>query len=282
MRVAAQRRRADLGESYDKMAAYFGWQDQPEGTYLIDRPASPERGQLLNVLISGGVRNLEALTFVGLDLSFASLKGAEIGLLTAQQARLSYADFSGSYFTECDFGAANLENARFRLTKIVRSRFAALSPDQVRAPLPAQDGPTNGRMAGVDFSRAVIIGSDFSGAVLTVANFDGAVLKGVSFKGADLSLATFRDTVILAADLDGATLKRADLDGAIVFGADFLTDLASRAAPDTFVPTRFRLDPVPLDDVLNRQIVFAHFGPEEIAALTGDAKPFRVMRIQPF
>lgn len=282
MRFALQRRRADLGDGYARMAEYFGWQDRPDGTYLIDRPASPERGQLLTLLVSSGVRNLELLTFLGLDLDYAMLKGTDLALVTAQQAQLSYADFSGSYLVECDFGSAILENARFRLSNIARTRFAALDPDQVRAPLPAQTGKTVTRLAGADFSRATIAASDFSGAELTAASFDGALLNEVSFASANLSAATFNGSVLLSADFTGAILKRADFDGAIVFGEDFLTGLTTVAAPDSFQPDRFRLDPVDPATFGTLMVVNAALTAEDISAATGGAKAFRVTRIEAF
>jgi uncharacterized protein YjbI with pentapeptide repeats len=282
MRFALQRRRADLGDGYAKLAEYFGWQDRPDGTYLIDRPASPERGQLLTLLASSGVRNLEFLTYLGLDLDYAMLKSTDLALITAQQAQLSYADFSGSYLVECDFGSAILENARFRLTNIARTRFAALDPDQVRAPLPAQTGKTVTRLAGADFSRATIAASDFSGAELTAANFDGALLNDVKFVGANLSAATFRGAVLLSADFTGAILKRTDFDGAIVFGDDFLTHLTAIAAPDSFQPGRFRLDPIDPATLTDLMVVNASLTAADITAATNGAKAFRVTRIEPF
>ena len=70
MRVAMLRR-ADLPNTYARLTAVFGWVDPGAENRLIDRPASPERGQLLRVLIGGGLRNLEGLNFFGLDLTFA-------------------------------------------------------------------------------------------------------------------------------------------------------------------------------------------------------------------
>lgn len=281
-RQALQRRRGDLGDSYGKMEAFFGWADRPEGTYLVDRPASPERGQLLRVMVSSGLRNLELFTFAGLTLDHAMLKATDLSLITAQQARLSYADFSGSYLVECDFGSAILENARFRRATISRTRFAALTADQVLPPLPPQTGLAMTRMSGADFTRATIRDSDFSGAALTAAIFDGALLDGARFTDADLSVATFRGTVILGADFAGAALKRTDFDGAIVFGEDFLTRLAASAAPDTLRPELFRLDPLEPSDLTGIMVLQNALTPEEIAAKTGGAKPFRVTRIGEF
>ncbi len=282
LRQALQRRKGDLGDGYPKLQAYFGWIDRPEGTTLVDRPASPERGQLLRVMVSSGIRNLELFTFAGLTLDYAMLKATDLSLITAQQARLSYADFSGSYLVECDFGSAILENARFRLANISRTRFAALAADQVLPPLPGQDGLAITRLAGADFTRATITASDFSGAVVTAALFDEALLDGVNFTGADLSAATFQGTVILDATFTGAALKRADFAGAIVFGDDFLTRLAADAAPDTFRPELFRLDPMDAGALLAIMTVQNAFTAEDLAAKTGGAAPFRVTRTADF
>jgi uncharacterized protein YjbI with pentapeptide repeats len=282
LRVALRKRREELGDAYPKSASYFGWSERPEGTHLTDRPASPERGQLLRVLVFSGIRNFELLTYIGLDLDFAILKATDLQLVTAQQARMSYADFSGSYIVECDFGTAILENARFRLANISRTRFASLPPDQVLAPLPASDGLTLTRMYGADFQRATIIASDFSNAALTAASFDGALLDGVNFTSTDLSAATFRGTVIVAADFTGAIVKRTDFDGAIVYGEDFLTRLASAVAPDTFRPALYELVPLALDEPGKLMVVNNALTPEDIAARTGGGAPFRIRRIGDF
>lgn len=282
MRVALAARREVLGDSYATASAYFGWSERPEGTYLTDRPASPERGQLLRVLMASGVRNLEFLTYAGLDLDFAVLRATDMNLVTAQQARLAYADFSGSYLVECDFGTAILENSRFRLATIQRTRFAALSPDQVRAPLAALEGLSVTRMSGADFQRATIIDSDFSATALTGAGFDGALLDGVDFSDADLSAATLRGTVILAAEFGGATLKRTDFDGALVFDPAFLTGLAATAAPDTFRPELYALEPVDLTSLQDIMVVYNYIAASDLAARVPDGKAYRITRIGDF
>jgi uncharacterized protein YjbI with pentapeptide repeats len=282
MRVALQRRKDDLGEGYGALAGYFGWEERAEGTYLIDRPASPERGQLLRVLVSSGVRNLELLTYTGLTLDYAMLKATDLSLVTAQQARLSYADFSGSYLVNCDFGSAILENARFRRANINRTRFAALTPETTLPPLPALDEGTVTRMSGADFFRATIAATDFVGVDLTAARFDGALLDGVTFRDASLSAATFQGAVLLDVDLTGTILKRTDFDGAIVFGEDFLTKLAGAAVPDTLRPYLFRLEPLEPDALGKIMVVQNALTAEEIAAKTGGAAAFRVVRTGEF
>ncbi len=281
-RVALAGRREVLGDSYAKASAYFGWSERPEGTYLTDRPASPERGQLLRVLMASGVRNLEYLTYAGLDLDFAVLRATDMQLVTGQQARLSFADFSGSYLVECDFGTAILENSRFRLANIQSTRFAALPPDQVLAPLPAQDGLTPTRMSGADFSRATILASDFSATELAGASFDGALLDGVDFGDADLSAATLRGTVILAADFGGTFVKRTDFDGALVIDPEFLTKLAASVAPETFRSELYTMEPVDLNSLLEIMVVYNSIEAEDLAARAPDGKAYRITRIGDF
>ena len=281
-RVAMQRRRADLGQTYARMAAHFGWAEPLATTALIDRPASPERGQLLAVLLAGGVRGLEVLNAAGLDLSFARMQNADLALVSAQMARLAYGDLSGSYLVECDFGGATLDNARLRQAHISRSRFASLTADRVRPPFRAADAPFTTFASGADFAGAVISASDFGGARLLAANFDGALVTATSFAGADLSAATLRGAVLLGVDLAGAALKSTDLDGAVVFGANALSELAATAAPGSFIADRWVLEPLTLDAVMALPVVGNTLTADEVIAASGGASPFRVGRTQPF
>lgn len=282
MRHAMLRRRADLPETYARMATAFRWPEAEAENRLIDRPASPERGQLLTVLLGAGIHNLEALNFAGLDLSFAYLHNTDIAVLTGLGARLSYADLSGSYLTEADLGGAYLENARFRDAQFRRSSFAAVGPERTRAPFLPENAPYSSFLAGADFDRSVHFGTDFGGALLTAASFDGAVLLGARFDGAALGAATFRGAVLVGASFAGAELKSTDLDGAIVFGRDVLAELAAAAAEGSFVPERFRAEPVTLDDVMAINLVYQNLDRTEVEAAAGGGTPFRLVRVQPF
>ena len=74
----AMQRRTDLPNTYARSAAACGWPAQGAENRLIDRPASPERGQLLQVMVAGGIRHLEVLNHIGLDLSFAYLQAVDL------------------------------------------------------------------------------------------------------------------------------------------------------------------------------------------------------------
>lgn len=281
-RRAMLRRRADLPATYERMAAAFGWPEEETANRLIDRPASPERGQLLSVLLGAGVHNLERLNLAGLDLSFAYLPNADIALLTGLGTRLSYADLSGSYLTEVDLGGAALENARFRGAQFRRSTFAVVPQERTRAPYLPENAPYSTFLAGADFDRSVQFGTDFSGAILTAASFDGAVFLGGRFDAAALGAATFRGAVLIGTGFAGAELKSADFDGAILFGRDVLADLTAAAAPGSFVAGRYRAEPVSLDEVMAINAVYQNLEQAEVEAAAAGGRPFRLVRVQPF
>ena len=281
-RIAVARRRDEFPNTYARIGAAYGWVEPDPVAHLIDRPASPERGQLLSVLLGAGLYNLEGLNTAGLDLSFAALPNANILLMTAQGGQLDSADFTGSYLVEVDLGGAGLENARFRGCVIQRSSFAVVTAQTIRAPYPASNAPMSTRANGADFAGAAIYDTTLAGAQLLAANFDGALLAGADFAGADLGLATFRGAVLLDAKWDGANLKSADFDGAVVFGAEALQGIAAVAAADSFNPARFRADPLDPAALMKIGIVGLNLTPEDIKARTGGAPAFRLTRIQPF
>lgn len=280
-RVAMQRR-TDLPNTYARMATAYGWTEQGPENRLIDRPASPERGQLLQVLLAGGIRNLEVLTHFGLDLSFAYLQGADIVLLTTQGGRLSYADFSASHITGADFGGSYLENSRFRTTRIENTTFAAVTADRVKAPLKPENAPYRTFLTGVDFNASALFDVDFTAAYLTAANFDGALLVRPNFSKSELGAATLRGAVLIDPELDGTSWKSADLDGAVVFGADFLAKAGAVAAPETLRPDMYEATPMTLAEVMAINIVFTNLGEADVMQMTKGVAAFRLRRIAAF
>ena len=280
-RVAMQRR-TDLPRTYARMAAAYGWQDQSAENRLIDRPASPERGQLLQVLVAGGVRNLEVLNHFGLDLSFAYLQAAELFLLTTQGGHLSYADFSGSHIMGADFGGSYLENSRFRSARIQDTSFAAVTAARVNAPLKPENAPYSTFLIGADFVASVLIDVDFSAAYLTAANLDGALLLRPNLTDASLGAATLRGAVLLAPVLAGTDWKSADLDGAVVFGDGFLAGAAAIAAPGTLRPEMYEATPMTMPEVMEINIVNQNLTEADITQATKSAPAFRLKRIAAF
>jgi uncharacterized protein YjbI with pentapeptide repeats len=277
LRIAMQRRREVLPGAWGRMSEAYGWQAQDDANRLIDRPASPERGQLLDILVAGGLRNLEVLNHFGLDLSFASLRDGTLSYVTAQGGRLAYADFTGVQMGASDLGGAILDNARFDLAVIRGSTFAEVGPDRVQVPYTPDMAPMPSVMNGLSLREAAVFDTSFAGARMLGANLDGALLVRVDLSGATLAAATLRGTMLVAPVLDGIDLKSADLDGAIVFGADAL-DRLEEAAGGSFDPARYRLDPIAPAALLDHRIAYLQMTAEEIAAATGGAPAFRMVR----
>lgn len=283
--LADQRDR--LPAIWERNAARLGWQPPAEVHHLIDRPASPERGQLLRVLLSSGVRALEAFNFYALDLSFAYARGLNVLGVTGQVSNLAYADFSYATFVSSDFSGSQLGNARFRSASIQHSRFSRLAPHEVLAPFDmGANQPDDGfpgyvtRLIGADFSDALLDEVDLSGAFAIAARFRGGLLIAPDFRDATLSAADFRDTVIVAPQWAGAWMEPVDLDGAVILGEDPLGSIAAQAAEQGFDPSRWRAEPADLGAVLER-FDWPQASLDDIARRTAGAPAWRISRAVP-
>jgi len=282
MRIAMQRRRDELPQSYALMEKGFGWTDPPQEAELIDRPASPERGQLLRALVLAGVHEYEVLNFFGLDLSFAFARDMVLILQSMQNAKLAFADFTRSQILESNFGGAAMENARLVRTRIERTSFSSILSDDAKGPYRTEGEIYPTFMAGSDLSESYIADSQFTFVRGVAMNFDAATLINTSFANSWLSGSTFRGAVLVGVDFTGADMKSVDFDGAFVFTPDFLTALAKTAAPQTFRPERFVLEEVTQADALEVWSAFQVLEPADLARFAGTAKAWKITRGQPF
>ncbi|UXX84792.1 pentapeptide repeat-containing protein [Roseovarius pelagicus] len=282
MRVASERRRDDLPLFYEGAAIGFRWQAATSGTDLIDRPASPERAQLLEIMTRSGLRALEGFNFFGLDLSFAYAEDMSLFGLSLQGAQLSYATFARAQILETDFGGASLENTRFDGARIQRSQFRSFTSETALGPYAGPDayGPTF--LAGASFVGAFLRDVDFAGASAITADFDGATLHGVSLAGTVLGGATFREAVLLDVDFAGAGLQSVEFDGAFVLREDFLDALNLAAAQGTFRADRYELEPSSIDALMQVDSAFQALAHTDIPEIEGDARVWRVKRVKPF
>ncbi|WP_272009679.1 pentapeptide repeat-containing protein [Roseovarius sp. ZX-A-9] len=282
MRVASSRRRDDLPLFYEGAAAGFRWQKPSSGTDLIDRPASPERAQLLEIMTRSGLRELEGFNFFGLDLSFAYAEDMSLFGLSLQGAQLSYASFARAQILETDFGGASLENARFHGARIERSQFRSFTPETAKGPYAGPDafGPTF--LSGASFAGAFLREVDFTDASAITADFDGATLHTVSLAGAILGGATFRDAVLLDVDFTGAGLQSVEFDGAFVLREDFMDALDLAAAPGTFRADRYVLEPSSIDALMKVDSAYQALARIDIPEIEGDARVWRIKRVKPF
>lgn len=249
---------------------------------LVDRPLSPERGQLLSILFNSRVLSTELLTLNGADFSFAEVRMQTFGVLSLKHALLRFADFSGVRVHSGIFNAAYLEHARFRRSIVTDTDFSGILNADIQLPQQGDPGidvwATN--MAGVDFRGAIITDSQFRHAQAVAANFDYALISGSDFSNAVLSAATFRNAVIGDNVFDGAALHSVDFDGAYVFDANFLGQLETGAAPESFKRERYTLEPVELDALEDHPNAFQLWN---VAAFAdGPSKVWRVKRVQDF
>ena len=141
---------------------------------LIDKPLSPERGQLLTSLYESGV-----------DLNYISLHGAFEG-----------ADLNGANLTAADLVRVNLKRANL-----------------TRAALPMAN-LKSAQLIGTILNGANLRQSDLQNAALSFANLNEAILTGADLTGARLSSAILVEAVFFKANLTGANLTNTNLSGA--------------------------------------------------------------------
>ncbi|MCB1397407.1 MAG: pentapeptide repeat-containing protein, partial [Rhodobacteraceae bacterium] len=283
IRVAMQRRRDELPQAYAAMGRFFNW-SEPEGVgELIARPASPERAQLMQAMISSGLREFELFNWQGLDLSFAWAPDTDLLGVSMQGGKLAYAVFDRGQIRGSDFRGTSVENVSFRKSVLIDSDFSRLPAPDASGPYRADEGEYPTTLAGSDLTGALILDTSFAGAAAAATRFDGAVLSGVDFTGTALGSASFRDAVILGATFDAAGLQSVEFDGALVFAEDFLDHLDAVAAPGSFRRARFVQEAASIeDDVMANPVAFANFGPEAIREVSGSDRVWRLRRVEPF
>lgn len=208
---------------------------------MTDRPLSPERGQIMAILIYNRLTDFS--TLIGADFSFAEVRAASMGSsLVLTFAALRFASFDRQLLIGADFSGAYLEHARFRNASINGSQFGI-------GTLPSITGEGIGfergtQLSGTDFSGAIIKDTGFAKARGFGINFDRAVIHKVQFTDAEMAGSTFRTSIFGVVDFTGANLASVDFDGALVFEPAFLDTVATQAAKDTFVRERFELEPI--------------------------------------
>lgn len=239
---------------------------------LSDRPVSPERGQIVAILLGSGLIDFTDLG--EFDLSFAEVRSAQQEPVMFGFSNLRFADFSFQTLVGWDFDGSYLEHARFRDARISGARFSTLLMSSGAGQEELQRGA---ELAGTDFTGARLNDVVFAGSRGFGIFFDNAVLHEIDFTGADLTGSTFRGSIFGAVDFAGAGLKSVDFSGAVVFDPDFLGKIAAEAAPESFDPTRFTLEPITPDQ-------FAEHPRWADAWLDGieDRQAYRVVQVKPF
>ena len=274
--------RPDLDNVIKMMRKRSRLKPQKAGLKLVSRLTSPERGQLVSVLINSGLRKFEYLNFQGLDLSFARIRDRTIAAVSFQMANMPFSDFSFVEIGKTNFNGARLSNAWFKKSLIYDSDFSALKPGKAPKPYDRLDHAFLTALIGTDFTGCAVMRTSFQSSRLTAARMDACFLADVSFENAELAGASFKGAVLLGVNFTGADLRSADFDNAIVVGSDFLDRLAARAAPKTFKASRYKLEEVPVQAVLDLPAAYAQIDVRVPASRLEGKKLFRIKRTEPF
>lgn len=218
---------------------------------LVDRPVSPERGQILTNLHVAGILGTENLSYQGADFSFAEVRTATLNLFSLQHAMLRYADFSRVNLNQVKFGGADLSESRFRLAFLNQCDFTSIEDEDVQAPFKTEQslGTRYTSITGADFRGAVISETGMANVLALAVDFDYALLSQVDLSGTDLAASTFRNAILDRVVLDGASLKSVDFDGAFVTDEQFLVRLSADAVADSFAADRYELVAADMEDV---------------------------------
>jgi uncharacterized protein YjbI with pentapeptide repeats len=132
----------------------------------------------------------------GVDLSWASLREADLAGAVLSYAHLQSADLSKAKLREVELNGSHLERADLSLAHLGDSELI------------------EAHMERADLSGAYLTGADLARASLVDAHLEGADLTAAYLPDSHLERASLRQAFLEAADLSGASLHGADLRGA--------------------------------------------------------------------
>ena len=225
---------------------------------LIEKPLSPERGQLLLALTNSEIKeadcdklftqstfefadlkssrldsaylahiNLKSADLSNTELKYANLADASLNHSDLRNSRLNGANLSNAHLDYSSLQEANLDDANLKGAELYYSNLsnASLAADFTEAKL---------NHAKLDFAilnyaileRAELLNATLKGAKLiksklNQADLTKASLEGARLQGAELADANLLRTQCTGADFSGAILLRSDLTGSDLSQANF-------------------------------------------------------------
>ena len=231
---------------------YRFWQDSS----LIEKPLSPERGQLLLALANSAFDSLAYVniyrnaTFEDSYLHGANLHGANLSGANLREADLLRADLRGAIlrgtdlsrvsFIAADLSGANLSKANLsgaNLSKVNLSKADLSGANLVKANFRGANlsgaNLSKANLYEANLSRMISVGADFRGARFNIKNIkdpkdpdlsrsqmDKTDLSGVDLSRANLSGVSFIKADLSGANLSGADLRESYLNITVLSGAD--------------------------------------------------------------
>ncbi len=180
-----------------------------ENGVLIEKPISPERGQLLFTLLKSDLGSESSQDILNsADFNYTNLRKVNLGRgVNLKYARLDYSDL-----TEAQMPAANLERAELKEVQMSKAN-----------------------LSDANLKRARLHNANLHKAELLTADLTNANLFGADLSGADLSEAT-----LWGAKLENANLTDAILDNAIVDRQDWM-DYISDLKGASDIEDRYRI-----------------------------------------
>ncbi|MEW7290812.1 pentapeptide repeat-containing protein [Aquimarina sp. 2304DJ70-9] len=162
-----------------------------ENGKLIEKPISPERGQLLFTLLKSDLGSESSQDILNSsDFNYTNLRKVNLGRgVNLKYARLDYSDL-----TEAQMPAANLERAELK----------------------------EAQMSKINLSDAILKRARLNNANLQKAELLSADLTNANLFGADLSGADLSEATLWGTKLENANLTDVILDNAIVDRQDWM------------------------------------------------------------
>ena len=166
-------------------------------------------------------RDLIGIEFIGCDLSYshfslsrlrsASFYCSNLVGVDLRGCDVTQADLRGSVLRGANLYRANLDGADFRRAVLYTSE----RDKELSAMDWAPDDETRERDGAVDFRDSTLRAARFGAAKMAGADFSGALMDGACLKNADLRGAKFQDTVLVGTDFGNARLDGACFEGAL-------------------------------------------------------------------
>jgi uncharacterized protein YjbI with pentapeptide repeats len=247
--------------------SFFGddWEEK-KGIHLIDRPLSPERGQILTFLRTAGVIDTEQLSVEGADFSFAEFRIAQMFSTSYTHAFMSFSDFTGIQLNDLHFNSAILDHSNFTESEIKLCDFSGLQRDQLRPPFASAQAPDIWftAMNGASFQNAVLANTLMMRIQGLVMNFENAGFFQINFNDSSIGGSIFRNSILVDVVFSGASLQSIDLEGAWVIEPDFLDRLQRQAVSGSFIRERWIQVPGTMQELGNHPSLIT------LSTFTGD------------
>lgn len=198
---------------------------------LVGRELSPERGYLLQAIVSSEIDKSSLLRiYKSADFSFADLKNAVLSGEYLARINLTGANLSGARLDEANLDEASLSNADLSDAVLTRAT-----------------------LQGARLRNSILYKANLVYANLAQANLSDANLSRANLSSADIHGAHFYRTNLIHADLSYAVLNQAAFDEAVIDSARVAEfhwlDSLSRMGPDTLRGTNYLINNYYMDSV---------------------------------